>query len=174
MKKKRRLALLEECDYEKEYEHILKRVTLWQILLEQSLYFENHASLTSRGAEQPFFYQRLLQESNAGLLYDISNAYIAENNKHCSTTKWLPLLPQVKHFHAAGFRYITEQIAIDSHDQPLAVGVLDYIKFLQAQGFLSSTATLVLEADANISYRTMVEEITHIKTILNLKKCQQH
>ncbi|MBA3660144.1 MAG: DUF692 family protein [Gammaproteobacteria bacterium] len=163
----RRLPLVGEYDYEQCAAHLLDKVALWQALLGKKIFFENHASLTHAGKNQAGFYQTLIQHTSAGLLYDFSNAYIAEQNNVAPVAAWQSLALKTNFFHVSGFQIHPEtKLAIDTHDQPIATAVHQLI-----QNFFTplnhQDKTLVLEFDADVSYETWVNEIKRIRTLFN-------
>ncbi|MEO8401086.1 MAG: DUF692 family multinuclear iron-containing protein [Gammaproteobacteria bacterium] len=164
------LTFLAELNYEKDFSHVLSRVSEWQERLGQTIFFENYASTSSHGSQTKFF-ASMMRETKAGLLFDISNAYIAEINGACRFANWLPQIKQTQHFHVAGCRFFADTAtAIDTHD----VAVMDDVHALLATTFseidASNTQTLVIELDANIDYEFWKHEILTIKKILSTPK----
>lgn len=142
----KRHQLITELDYENVYDEVKDRIVTWQNLLDTQLYFENHASLTKAGQYQAAFYAKLRRDTEAGLLFDFSNAYIAEQNHVCTMQTWDALITTTTHFHVGGFRWdATSQLALDTHDAPIANAVIDIIKKYQCH--LKDDTTLVIEFD---------------------------
>lgn len=166
----RRLPLINELHYEAKYEHIKNRICLWQDLLDTPLLFENHASLTPVGSKQAFFFERLLEETGAGLLYDFSNAYIAEYNQVALRTSWDHLISRTKHFHVAGFR-VDEMthLALDTHDTSISTDVMHDIK-THLHSMNHQDKTLVVEFDANVNIELWKHNILQIKKNLSHPK----
>ncbi|WP_047684998.1 MULTISPECIES: DUF692 family multinuclear iron-containing protein [Xenorhabdus] len=92
-----------EINYEYHFDWIRSKVYLWQSLLETSLLLENYPSVIPQEHAQSSFYHRLVKETNCQLLFDISNAVVAEKNKCELKESWLPLLSNTRHYHIAGF-----------------------------------------------------------------------
>lgn len=168
----RQLTFLAELNYEKDFSHIFSRVSEWQERLQQTIFFENYASI-SQGDSQAKIFASMMRETKAGLLFDISNAYIAEINGACRFADWLPQLKQTQHFHVAGCRFFADTAtAIDTHD----VAVVDDVHALLATTFSkinTNNKTLVIELDANIDYEFWRHEILTIKKILSTPKQYQ-
>lgn len=159
----RLLPLIQEFNYETDDALLKERVECWQSLLDCKIFFENHASMTQAGAQQPLFYADLCNITQAGLLYDISNACIADINGICAKTAWSSQLATVKHFHVAGFRY-ESNLAVDTHDRPLADTVLTYMAELRDR--INPDATIVIEVDTHLDYARVVEDIEKVRAIL--------
>ncbi|RDI45159.1 multinuclear nonheme iron-dependent oxidase [Aquicella lusitana] len=165
------LPFIAELDYDREGEHIKKRVREWKNLLDVSLLFENHASVTPRGKQQAVFFERLLQETHSDLLFDFSNAYIAEYNQIAPVTQWQPLMRHARHFHVAGFKIEpVSKLAIDTHDAPVEKIVLDrmsaYFQAVPSQAI----RTLVVETDANVQLDHWRQELRRIRKVLGISK----
>lgn len=95
----KQMPMLQEFAYEEQYDFLRERIKKWQSLLETKIYFENHASLTPTGKTQADFFAQLQQEMGVGILFDVSNAYIAELNNICPLTNWQPVFKKVKHIY---------------------------------------------------------------------------
>lgn len=144
----KRLPLLAELDYENDYLRIKQGVSLWQELLDTPLLFENHASITTAGQHQAAFYTALLNDTQADLLFDFSNAYIAQYNGVCAITAWESLIKRAHHFHVSGFRLdATQQVALDTHDAPIDQAVITAMQPYLTQG---NEKTLVIEFDGKV------------------------
>ena len=163
----RRLPMIAEWDYDQHYSHIKNRVLLWQELLGANVLFENHASITSRGKNQAEFYEKLIHDTHASLLFDFSNAHIAELNQICQATSWDAHIRQTAHFHVAGFKLdSTSGLALDTHDEPIADAVLTSMQTYFAQDEHKENRTIVLECDANVDLATWENEIVRLRSIL--------
>src|SRR6185312_10965981 len=101
-----------------------------------------------------------MQSTQAGLLFDISNAYISKQNGICPLEKWHSQLKSCQHFHVAGFRVAENGIALDTHDAPIAAGVYDWINNIL---FSSAEKTLVVELDHQINFSFWKSEIIKVK-----------
>lgn len=154
-----RTPLVMEWDYEQHDNFLIERIVLWQSLLDATLYFENHASVTELGKSQPAFFQRLLTETNAGLLFDISNAYIADKNNIAPLSAWQAMLPAVDHFHVAGFQVEPQSgLMIDTHDVRLDEAVHSLLP-----SYLSENKTVVLEYDVTATLADWQHDIQRIR-----------
>lgn len=161
--KQQLLPFITEFDYEQDYEHIKNSVMTWQHLLESTVLFENHASITSLGKEQANFFASLIEQTQCGVLFDFSNAYIAEYNHICPMQAWDKLLPLTTHFHAGGFRLdASSGLLLDTHDAPIADEVISRIKKYMAAN-TQPRSTLVLEFDATVSLHSWQHEIDKLE-----------
>lgn len=164
------LPLFKEIDYQSNYNSIKNRVLHWQELLGQSILFENFPSNHSHGNSQPEFFEKLLQETDAGLLFDFSNAYIAELNSICHFQSWSSLIKNVKHCHVSGYRFLgMPPIAMDTHDTAISENVLEKIKLFSTK----NNKTIVMELDSNIEFEFWKNEIYKIKNIQTHKTIAQ-
>ena len=80
------LPILKEYDY-KEIEIAIKKISHWQDMLGSNVFLENFPSLTSEGYGQPDFFKSIIDDTNCGLLFDISNAFVACKNTALSISK---------------------------------------------------------------------------------------
>lgn len=160
-------TIISEFDYEKNYTHIKNRVIEWQDLLDTKILFENHASITLRGKQQAQFFTSLLNDTDAGLLFDFSNAYIAELNSVAPFNDWYELITKTQHFHVGGYRIdAASGLALDTHDQPIAENV---IALMQPYLEKNPQATLVMENNASVTLDVWQKEIARVKTSQHTK-----
>ena len=157
---------LPQLNYQSDLANTCKRMHEWQDLLGVKLLLENFPSLNAAGTGQAEFYSHLMRETGCELLFDFSNAYIAELNGAAAFTAWQPLIDQTTHFHAAGFRIDPETgLAIDTHDVPIADEVVTIIQ----QQFINELKdrTIVMEFDAKLNYELVSEQISKVRTALS-------
>ncbi|MFC4158566.1 methanobactin biosynthesis protein MbnB [Chitinimonas lacunae] len=160
----RQLFHLAEFDYVADYERARQRVALWQELLGQQVFFENYPSLLDDGLAAPGFFERLGQETGAGVLFDISNAVCAQRNCGLPLAAWQNVIASTRHFHVAGYStaFIDERVAVDSHDRALAADTLAFLA--QARGQLDKPgATLTYERDDQIDYESVAEDLARLR-----------
>ncbi|OGT35745.1 MAG: hypothetical protein A3F11_05200 [Gammaproteobacteria bacterium RIFCSPHIGHO2_12_FULL_37_14] len=160
------LPFVIELDYKKDFSYVKDRILQWQDMLESNILFENYASITSFGRDQVNFYQALAQEINLQMLFDFSNAYIAEYNQFCPIKMWNELIHHTNHFHVSGFSVDkTSQLAIDTHDTPLAPEVLESMRsYLQHH---HQASTLVVEFDVNADINYWKNELGKVKKCIS-------
>ena len=155
------LPLITELDYNRLHAHVTQRVQTWQSMLDVQLLFENHASLTVAGTNQAAFFQDLIHETQCGLLFDFSNAYIAERNKVCAFSAWDALIKQTNYFHVGGFRIDhASQLLLDTHDQPIAD---DILPIMQHYLLNKKDSMLVLERDASVTLADWQHDMTRVQ-----------
>ncbi len=154
------LPALTELDYASQTQQTIEHCRVWQQLIGQKIFFENVASLLPVGETQPTFYEQLIQSTQAGLLFDISNAAISDINGVCPFEKWQPLLHACTHFHVAGFRFVENNMALDTHDTSVAPEVHEWIRKILPT---SVGKTLVVELDDNIDFSFWRKEILTVK-----------
>lgn len=160
----RALPMIAEPDYAQGYDHLCHRVMCWQRWLDVPLLIENHASVTARGKHQAIFFSRLMADTGAGLLFDFSNAYIAQYNQIAPMTDWDAFIPTAQHVHVGGFRIDpVSQLAIDTHDQPIDNNVLDSMRAYLKK---SVPRTMVIEFDASVSAVQWQAEVMRCSALL--------
>lgn len=157
----RQLPMLLEFDGVRDFALARQRVAAWQDRLGQRLLIENFPSVLGDGKEQASFYARLVAETGCGVLFDFSNAVVAELNTGYAARNWLPVVEAAEHFHAAGFRRTesTPTLVIDSHDGPPAPETLAFIADFERRRGGCTGITLVVERDANIELGPWSEDI---------------
>jgi uncharacterized protein len=158
----------QELDYGREEDAVKKRVTEWQTLLNTTIHFENNASMTHKneGQSQAQFYQQLLQATEAKLLFDITNAFIAEYNQVEQFCAWQPLYENARHFHVSGLRFDTaKQLAFDTHDGPLDENNWQLLKDFLPQLQLPES-TLVIEWDAYVHKDTWRQDLLRVRELV--------
>lgn len=161
------LPMIRELDYARDQQAIRLRVQEWQALLGVPLLLENHASLTKAGVNQASFFAELLRDTGVGLLFDVSNAHIAECNHVCDFKQWNSLINTTSYFHVAGFRCDSKTgLALDTHDRPIDDAVL-----ARLTTHLSSRddVCVVIECDAAAAdVNVWLNEIQRVRNALAL------
>lgn len=144
------LPVLQEVDYERELERAVARVDRWQDLLGCQVWLENFPSALGRGPLQPGFFAELTRRTGCGILYDFSNAVVAEINTGADPRVWWPTLGSTVHGHVAGYSFDEQapDLAVDTHGE----AVSDRSRQLLAEFAATrpETWTVVLERDENI------------------------
>jgi uncharacterized protein (UPF0276 family) len=162
------LPLLAELEYQDAFERACDRVTLWQQELGCQLLIENFPSTLDIDNRQIGFIGRLQAETGCGVLFDFSNAVIAEENCGVDATGWQSLAESTPHYHIAGFRKTTGEpsIAIDTHDVSIEDKSFDLLeKVLMARKKSQNEITVVVERDANIDVATWKEELDRARSL---------
>lgn len=155
------LPMITELEYDQLNTHVQQRVNEWQSLLDTKIFFENHASLTSAGRYQAEFFTNLIQVTGCGMLFDFSNAFIAESNQVCKFENWLPLIKSTDYFHAGGYRIDpASQLLLDTHDQCLSSEVLSLI-----QHHVPNDSTVILEFDAHVKKENWQTDINRLREL---------
>lgn len=107
-----------EIDY-RDLEFVCRRVDTYQQFLDRSILIENHASSAETGRNQIEFFQQLMEKTGCKILFDISNARVAENNRVTQLSDWLEFLRDQSeiHAHLGSYSYDeTQDRYFDSHD----------------------------------------------------------
>lgn len=146
------LPTIAEVNYDECLNTAIERITFWQNLLGTRLFLENFASVIEDNAHmQPQFFQTLIEKTDCGILFDISNAVLGWKNTHTALESWKPVFESVHHFHAGGFSPLHDNaIYIDSHAGVLAQETKEWIKKIFEE--CSNKRTLTIEFDHEINY----------------------
>lgn len=162
----RQLYHLAELDYRNEYDAVRQRVEWWQEKLGQRLYLENYPSIMDSGCDAPEFFERIMQESGAGVLFDASNAVCAHHNCGLALERWEKIIDATPHFHVAGYNYsiLEPKVVLDTHDGELAADTLAFLNRYK-KSFDKSGATMTYERDDNIEYDAIVADLRRLRAV---------
>jgi hypothetical protein len=157
---------LGEIDYIGEYDHVRRRVELWQELLGTRIYLENYPSIMDGAWDAPAFYERLSRETGAGVLFDASNAMCAQHNTGAPVESWKNVIETTRHFHVAGYgtAFIEPRIKADSHDRELAEDTLEFLSRMRTS-FDKPGATITYERDFEIEYDAISFDLQRLRSI---------
>ncbi|MCG7983199.1 MAG: DUF692 family protein [Candidatus Thiodiazotropha lotti] len=166
--RERMLPLLAEVDYQQVFGHACERVSVWQQELGCRLLLENFPSTLDKDGGQVDFYRQLQNETGCGLLFDCSNAVIAQLNCGVDLSKWESLARSTTNYHIAGFRKTSGEpsIAIDTHDVLIEEQSFNALRsILEEKSKSEEEITVVVERDANIDVLTWKEELDSVRKI---------
>lgn len=156
-----------EIDYSNSMEMAIDKITHWQQLLETRIYFENFPSLQPQTLVAPTFYQKIIEATQCGLLFDFSNAIVAEKNNTGNKAEWLPLAFKTNHFHMGGYRTLSstpiKTFYMDTHDTPISEESLSFFADFLDEYSSCSNATIVIERDHNHNLLDWKKDINNIK-----------
>lgn len=157
---------LGEVDYFAEYDLVRDRVLRWQELVKQKIHFENYPSIMDGGLEAPRFFERLMRDTGAGVLFDVSNAICAHRNCGTPPEAWRGVIASATHFHVAGYRQslIEPHIALDTHAEALAADTLRFLGDFRSV-FDKPGATITYERDDEIEFDAIVEDLKKLRSI---------
>ncbi|MDD4965085.1 MAG: methanobactin biosynthesis cassette protein MbnB [Gallionella sp.] len=169
--KGRTLYHLAELDYPNEYHHVRQRVDWWQEKLGQRLYLENYPSIMDGGHDAPEFFERLVQDTGAGVLFDASNAVCAQLNCGLGLDRWLNVIDSTTHFHVAGYSLsiLEPKVVLDTHDVELSPETLAFLTRYKDH-FDKPNATMTYERDENIEYDDIVSDLRKLRAIFGHPK----
>jgi uncharacterized protein (UPF0276 family) len=137
---------------------IRQRVIRYQETIKRPLLLENYASTEQRGKGQVDFFAWLVAETSCELLFDVSNAVVAEANHILPVSAWLPLLQhQSVRCHAGGYaKSPTTGLFHDTHNAPVSNATLQAWRKLQDRVRVQS---LVLERDYNFNIGSVMQDL---------------
>ena len=152
-----------ELDYlNMDLELVRDRVQQYQESIGRQLLLENFASEDSKGKEQVEFIAELIAETNCGLLFDISNAIVAEKNNILSMSEWFPLFAYLDslHCHVGSYSYHEkESCYYDTHDSNLSRETLDDIKTISTSFHIN---TLCYEREHHRTSADMANDMNQL------------
>ncbi len=162
------LPITAEINYENEFSKVSDKVTQWQDMLQSQVILENFPSrMQGSSSYQVCFFEELISKTKCGLLFDLSNAVVAQLNGGSTLAEWLKLRPNCNHFHVAGYRTmgqnISEQWIVDSHDCGISEETLLFAKktFQDHKG-----KSIVIERDSNLDYKSILTDIESIRKLV--------
>jgi uncharacterized protein len=162
----RNLFHLVELDYASEYYAVRERVEWWQDKLGQRLYLENYPSIMDGGREAPGFLERLTSETGAGVLFDVSNAVVANLNCGLPLESWRNIISATEHFHVAGYNtsFIEPHIIVDLHDSEFSRETITFLESCR-QHCEKPGATITYERDTNIEHESISVDLDNLRRI---------
>ena len=149
--------------------HLVERVNIVQDFLERPLILENPSSyvtFTDSTLNEWEFVNRLVEETNCGLLLDVNNVYVSSVNHDFSPEEYLKQVPHqnVVQFHLAGHTNCGTHL-IDTHDGEVIPPVWELYR--QAHQLTGGVSTL-LEWDAQIpEFPVLHQEVLKAKNFMN-------
>lgn len=164
----RRLPIVSEVNYADMFDYVIDRLHFWQECLGSRLLLENFGSvISSKGSNQPSFFQKLIEATGCGLLFDFSNAVVAERNTGLAATEWILLGDEVRHGHIGGFRESdsTPPYTIDSHDANVDGSSLKFLSELNGKS-ARPIDSIVVERDANLDYESWLSDIRAVRRVV--------
>ncbi len=161
--KGRKSSMSVEVNYDHDLQKIGKALAWWQDRLGSKIYLENFPSYQAQKESQANFYQNLFELTGSGLLFDVSNATIAELNGALPFSAWLPIVSQAPHWHIGGYVLSSpakaKPLYVDSHDQPVSDAAI--VNFSRARS-TNKVATLSVEWDNNISFKNWERDLVRL------------
>lgn len=159
------IPITAEIDYDLEYSKVKRKTQTWQDLLGTQLLLENFPSRSpSNSRNQVDFINALISETKCGLLFDLSNAVVADLNHAVSISKWFALKSHIQHLHVGGYRTIgldeSEKWVIDSHDGQISTETISF-----SQTFFQDfkAHSIVIERDSNLNFDSISADINLIR-----------
>jgi hypothetical protein len=165
------LPIIAELSYQEVLEQIIDRVSIWQEILNTKLLIENFPSMTSHGLNQPSAFHSITRQTGCGILFDISNAIVANRNTGVEISQWSDSLGEISNFHAAA--YATQiihgkQFLVDSHDGILSQDTLHWASRLIPTAPADTHSTIVFEYDDNINYHAWEESLIDLRNAVTV------
>jgi len=138
--------------------NVAHRIRRYQDAIGGQLLIENFASDEPHGARQVEFVSELALRTGCGLLFDVSNAVVAELNGFLPVSAWRPLLAGAAiHCHVGGYRLgQSGDLYHDSHDSPISP------RTEVALGWVMETAqvaTVCYERDYDKDARSLADDL---------------
>lgn len=159
-------------------DHVVSRLKVVQNILERPFLVENvtrYITVSDREMGEVEFLCSILEESNCGLLLDITNVYLNSKFHGFEPFEFIRSLPleRVGQMHLAGWEEADDGSFIDSHDAPVPLPVWDlFRKTIQLTG---PTSALV-EWDKSLPpvNQLLAETLLADTELLALNKTTEH
>lgn len=158
--------LLTPAEYDYELTpRLIERLHRYQEAIGQPLLLENYASTDAAGARQVDFFAEVMGRVGCDILFDISNAAIAEANKVLSAQAWTSLLSdRLLHCHIGGYSLgSTTGLLHDSHNAPISALSS---RVLRETCTVADVQSVCLERDYNFEEVSVAEDINLIASIV--------
>lgn len=157
-----------EIDYLSDKNKALEKLNIWQDLLDCQLLLENYPSIFPQEVGQSEFFSELIEKTNCGLLFDISNAIIAESNTEYAISHWNGLVKNTNHFHIAGYAScgIEDVFLVDTHDCQISAVGFNYTEYF-LKNIQEDGVTISVERDSNFNHIEWLSDIEKIRNIIN-------
>ncbi|WP_413724254.1 DUF692 family multinuclear iron-containing protein [Sodalis sp. RH16] len=153
------LPTMSEVDYSNNSNEYFDKISLWQDLVGEKIYFENFPSILDENAKlQPYFFRDMIKKCGSGLLFDISNAVIAQENTGTSFDEWLDL--KSSHLHIGGYAEtsLSPTFLVDTHSSNLSNLSLYYLnRFRMKNNYCLES--LSIERDDNFVLGDWINDI---------------
>ncbi|MDO4426585.1 MAG: DUF692 family protein [Moraxella sp.] len=156
-----------EVDYQNDSKKIFEKLSIWQDLLECEIFLENYPSIFRQPVGQAEFFEHLINATNCGLLFDISNAIISESNTGYAISSWDKIAKSTSHFHIAGYAPcgIENEFLVDTHDCEISdVGLKWTEHFLRTT--TSNKITISVERDGNFNNSEWLSDIQRVREVI--------
>lgn len=150
-----------EYDYDQRH-RAEQRIQLFQESIGRQMLIENFASTDASGSGQSAFFREISAQTGCGILFDISNACVAELNGILAAEKWIENLDQNgTHCHIGSYAFSSDhQLYMDTHDRRLSNFSRTLTQKLANMNYITS---LCLERDKEV----VDEEICDDLSVLN-------
>lgn len=134
---------------EESAQNVIKRLRIIQDTLERPFLFENvtrYMTISDREMSETEFITKISEESNCGILLDLTNVQLNSQFHKFDPYEFLRALPleRVGQIHLAGWEAVEGRI-IDSHDAPVPQEVWDLLRFTLAR---TGPTSVLVEWDA--------------------------
>jgi uncharacterized protein len=174
------LACHETCDgrllpqvVEPDYSDatLVRRAALWRDLLKHELLLENFPSASEAGRGQVRWFEAFLREPGLGILFDASNAMVAEGNGGDSARSWVDSHMVIRACHVSGYRPSESfrSFIVDSHDCRVSEQSWTLLTEIAAGGRLPPT--LVVERDDNLEDASWAEDLQRARQLAAGASC---
>ncbi|MCT8342866.1 DUF692 family protein [Photorhabdus kleinii] len=153
------LPTMGEVDYSSEKDKYFDSVSLWQDIIGEKIYLENFPSILDENARlQPDFFKEMTKKCGNGLLFDISNAVIAQENTGTPFEEWLDI--EMNHLHIGGYAEtsLRPSFLVDTHADRISNLSLEYFNKLGTES-KDNLTSLSVERDDNFVLGDWINDI---------------
>jgi len=156
---------------EETLDHVCRRITIVQDILERPLILENPSTyLSFEHSTMPEwkFLKYMAEETNCGLLIDVNNVYVSAFNNDFDPVEYLNNIPyhRVVQMHLAGHQHCGDYI-VDTHDRAVTDQVWELFRLMWQK---TSGVSTLLEWDGDIpSFEEYHSEMLKAKNYMSGK-----
>lgn len=154
-------------------DYVVRNVDCVQTALARRIAIENpshYLRLEAHEMEEVEFLTALVARTGCGLLVDVNNLYVSENNVGADASAWIDAVPgaAVMEIHLAGHApdpVLGAQLLIDSHDRPVATTVWQLYERLIRR--IGPRPTLIERDESLPSFPELLAERTTAAALLH-------
>lgn len=164
------LPYLQEIDYEMAMgskSQTVEKIKEWSNLLGSTVYFENAASLDSRGLCQHKFIKDIVQYAGGKTLLDLTNLYISINNGGAKLEDWEDIISSSRVFHIGSYSFSTidQTLMIDSHASQITREFIDFVEGIIPYLTVAEDIFVTYERDANNTIEAITIDISRCREL---------
>ncbi|TGW14583.1 DUF692 family protein [bacterium NHP-B] len=160
----KQLPFMMEVVYDNFSSVFSQKVKQWAELLECTVFYENFPSYEIQRPTQVEFFRRIQGDLSPclNILFDVSNAILAEKNGCEALLLWHDIAEKTPHLHLGSYRKAGKtSYYLDSHDRAVPQEGLIFLQTIDL-----SQKTIVVERDYNLNFEAWSQDIGRVRHLL--------